>query len=197
MSKKIGRFEYVKRGLVGVCAATMLAGMCAVPAFAAPAEPDSDDYGTTGSTAINSKLDVANISATVPTTLASEIDSEGAITFPTTAELRNTSKLYAISVNSATVTQGSGVNLVASGQTFTDAIAKNSAWVKIGQSGTFDGATADTEVNTDSMANLNWSIPSNGKLALKLDGAIKNVNQKEFAPFLTIVWTVGIDGSAS
>lgn len=64
MSKKIGRFEYVKRGLVGACAATMLAGMCAVPAFA---EDSTFEDGTMSSSVSINTSALGQISVTVPT----------------------------------------------------------------------------------------------------------------------------------
>lgn len=73
MSKNIGRFEYVKRGLVGVCAATMLAGMCAVPAFAAERATKVYTLDTSA----------AQISVTVPTGDAgASLSKEGVLTLP-------------------------------------------------------------------------------------------------------------------
>ena len=36
---KTSRFNYIKRGLAGVCAATMLTGLCAGTAFGATVTP--------------------------------------------------------------------------------------------------------------------------------------------------------------
>ena len=190
--EKTSRFNYIKRGLVGVCAATMLTGLCAGAAFAAPAEPNDSDYGTTGQTAINAELDTSNISVTVPTTLATEISSDGTIVFPSTAKMKNTSGLFAISIKSAEVTNGTDVNLLSKTAFETDTTGtKNTAWAQIGKN-----ATADTDLITASMTSLDWSIPTSGDITLAFNGKIKDVNKTSFSPFLTVKWTVEIDQTA-
>lgn len=191
---KTSRFNYIKRGLVGVCAATMLTGLCAGTAFAVDPVPDEPSaYAPGTSTSVNAELDNTNISATVPTSISAKIDSTGKIFFPTTAQLRNASTLYGIEAT-ATAASTAG-NLVGSGETFTNATQKNSFWAKIGKD------TATEEMSN--LSNLALKIPAAtdsstpSSITLAFDGAIKNVNATSFSPLVTITWTVGIDKSAS
>ena len=85
----MSKMTNLKRGVVGVCAATMLAGMCAVPAFAVVPDvtPGSNETVASGSAAaakteISAKTDAAQISATVPTAVVASVDAAGALTFP-------------------------------------------------------------------------------------------------------------------
>lgn len=114
MSKKIGRFEYVKRGLVGVCAATMLAGMCAVPAFATDGDTKVDSTGTMSTSVAVDTSAIGQINVTVPTApLSGSADANGKLTFANNYKFTNNSPL-SITVTGAKVTVKDSVNLVAS-----------------------------------------------------------------------------------
>ena len=85
----MSKMTNLKKGVVGVCAATMLAGMCAVPAFAVVPDvtPGSNETVASGSAAaakteISAKTDAAQISATVPTAVVASVDAAGALTLP-------------------------------------------------------------------------------------------------------------------
>ncbi|MCB6312358.1 hypothetical protein [Gordonibacter pamelaeae] len=70
---KTSRFNYIKRGLVGVCAATMLTGLCAGTAFA--------DQSATKIYTLDTSA--AQISVTVPTGNAgASLNAAGALTLP-------------------------------------------------------------------------------------------------------------------
>ena len=78
----MSKMTNLKKGVVGVCAATMLAGMCAVPAFAVVPDvtPGSNETVASGSAAaakteISAKTDAAQISATVPTAVVASVDA--------------------------------------------------------------------------------------------------------------------------
>lgn len=192
--EKTSRFNYIKKGIVGMCAATMLTGLCAGAAFADPTvtEPVEGDYAVGTSTAVNAELDNANISATVPTSIGAKIDSSGKIFFPTNAELRNTSTLYGI-VAKASAASTTG-NLVANGQPFADATSKNAFWAKIGK----DTASVDMS----DLSSLSIPVPAAadstpGAAKLAFDGAIKNINTSSFSPLMTITWTVEMDSATS
>jgi hypothetical protein len=67
------RISNLKKGVVGVCAATMLAGMCAVPAFAADTATQVYTLDTSA----------ANISVTVPAgDVAASLLANGNLTLP-------------------------------------------------------------------------------------------------------------------
>lgn len=110
---KTSRFNYIKRGLVGVCAATMLTGLCAGTAFAKDASGTKDVSvsgadGKTGSSAV--VLDSADlqVSATVPTTLPITISGD-TVTFPTKAQIVSTGKAGLV-VTNVKADQASGVS---------------------------------------------------------------------------------------
>lgn len=92
--EKTSRFNYIKRGLVGVCAATMLTGLCAGTAFAAgdftgeTAEPGTSTQYSDGGTATTEvgvqALTGAQVYATVPTSVTAAVAADGTLTFPNT-----------------------------------------------------------------------------------------------------------------
>lgn len=109
MSVCKGRFDYIKRGIVGVCAATLLTGIVAAPAFAT----DFTD-GTMTSTVTANTAAIGQISVTVPTTaLAGVSDAAGTFTFADNYAFTNNSPL-SVSISKVKVTPKSSVNLVAS-----------------------------------------------------------------------------------
>ena len=70
---KTSRFNYIKRGIVGVCAATMLTGLCAGTAFAAEKATKVYTLDTSA----------AQISVTVPTGAAgASLSADGTLTLP-------------------------------------------------------------------------------------------------------------------
>lgn len=84
------RISNLKKGVVGVCAATMLAGMCAVPAFAADvrdvtagsSETVASGSAAAATTEVKAKTETAQITATVPTAVVASVDASGELTFP-------------------------------------------------------------------------------------------------------------------
>lgn len=116
----MSKMTNLKKGVVGVCAATMLAGMCAVPAFAA--DPPAIDAGTskdiasggTVETAVKAQAKTAQISATVPTTVTASVDSAGVLTFPDnkTFVIAATNDSWPIKVSNLDVAVAGDYNLV-------------------------------------------------------------------------------------
>lgn len=81
------KFTNLKRGIAGVCAATLLTGMCVAPAFAGVSVDATGDVDTTAGTAdtvVKVAAETANISATVPTQVTVSVAPDGELTFPTT-----------------------------------------------------------------------------------------------------------------
>lgn len=84
------RISNLKKGVVGVCAATMLAGMCAVPAFAddvrdvtaGSSETVASGSAAAATTEVKAKTETAQITATVPTAVVASVDASGELTFP-------------------------------------------------------------------------------------------------------------------
>ncbi|MBC2888797.1 hypothetical protein [Gordonibacter massiliensis (ex Traore et al. 2017)] len=133
--EKTSRFNYIKRGLVGVCAATMLTGLCAGTAFALEATNGESTTGgglasdaSASSTVSLGKDDVtANISATVPTTLPVAV-ADGVFTAPTGASITNTSTGYGVKVTGVSIlNKNTNLNLIES----TGTLAGNDMWMTL------------------------------------------------------------------
>lgn len=189
MSKNIGRFEYVKRGLVGVCAATILAGMCAVPAFAKDATNgkvvDVPGAGSEGSSAV--VLDAADlqVSATVPSTLPVVI-SGNTITFPTKAQITSTGKA-GIVVSGVKADQASGVSDLVLKEDGT-ALGDNELFIAV--NGTAIVTSGKTPTSAIPLATDLTFTGDFGKLkGTPLDTIVKGDNVKLF----DIVWTLALD----
>ena len=91
---KSSRFNYIKRGIVGVCAATMLTGLCAGSAFAA----------TESSVTLNKDSTALQIDVKVPTELPITIDKTTGVQMPNTGiSITNNNKAIAIAVEKATI----------------------------------------------------------------------------------------------
>ncbi|WP_278853035.1 hypothetical protein [Gordonibacter pamelaeae] len=186
---KTSRFNYIKRGLVGVCAATMLTGLCAGTAFGATVTPGVNNGAigadNTASTVVSAQVD-GQLSATVPTSLTVAVKSDdGSLVFPEDKKLyiENTSSAYAVHVVSIEATTGTLLNAESA---YPSSSAANAAWLKIGTT------AADQDLSTKlTVADSNWDVPSSGKLNLKFAGAVKNVSSFDSFTLTTLTWTIG------
>lgn len=184
------KISNLKKGVVGVCAATMLAGMCAVPAFAAASDGVVDK--TTG--AATSDVTVTNntqFSATVPTTLAFVMKDDGTVTVPTNAKISNSSVGTAIHVTNMEIKDNT-LNLATSASALT---GNNAAYMTVNNvsfdvmaaSGgyTVTGSDFDIDVATDS------STPKD--LPLAFTANFKSLTNASASPVaMTISWTFGL-----
>ncbi|HIW77299.1 MULTISPECIES: hypothetical protein [Gordonibacter] len=183
------KFTNLKRGIAGVCAATLLTGMCVAPAFAAAVTPSVSNGGVDSSnaakTTINAQVD-GQLSATVPTTLTVGISSaDGSLIFPADSELyiENTSSAYGIHVVSIEASAGS---LLDQSSAFASSTAANAAWLKIGTT------SADKDLSSKlTVADASWDVASASKLPIKFAGAVKNVNTFDPFTLTTLTWTIG------
>lgn len=197
MSKKIGRFEYVKRGLVGVCAATMLAGMCAVPAFALTgADVQGGGFnaenGSKGTSTVTANVDNAQVTATVPSGLPVVIGAEGVFDTATDAKIVNTS-VYNLHVSGVSATGMNGTILKASDYTLVDG-DKDIAKMSI----TPTGGTAFDLGGTAPFSAAGWNVAAGDDLPFTYSGSMTNMSKISTLPLeiLTVTWTIGI-GDAS
>lgn len=200
MSEKIGRFEYVKRGLIGACAATMLAGMCAVPAFAADASTTisgSNDTAATGKSTVNVEATI-NISATVPTSLPVSITNDG-ITAPSDFSIGNTTKGYDVALTDVKVSGKTDTNFSLSS---TDtSLAENALYVTLSQK---DDSAKKTVLTESSATGLNWTIGKSADgttatpLGLKMDVKSGTLSKTFLSKYFTesqafdVTWTIGL-----
>lgn len=186
---KTSRFNYIKRGLVGVCAATMLTGLCAGTAFGAVADQESQ-------TAVQLKTADVNISVTVPTSpVAVAVGSNGTFTDIAGGTFTNNS-LCGVHVSKIAVAKTADSIMTLKGgtefgtDTATNNIAKLSATVG---SVPLDLASYSTATKPTSAIELGTGATAD----VKFSGAIKNLTAEAMgAPaldFVTITWTIAAD----
>ncbi|WP_080803441.1 hypothetical protein [Arabiibacter massiliensis] len=188
------KIECVKRGIVGVCAATLLTGLCAGSAFAAasstePAQWDAVNASNQGKTEVSADVD-AQVQATVPISFTAAVNADGSFTLPNNIELRNASTLAKAHVSAISVTEVSG-KLIASGATAAD---PNSVKMTVNS---FDLSTASSFAATAA----GWEIPAAtnastpGTLPLTFAGTIANPSQTGAIHLFDITWTVAFGGT--
>lgn len=192
MSEKIGRFEYVKRSLVGVCAATMLAGMCAVPAFAEATDESAETPVTIDTSAVN-------ISVTLPTTpVSAVVNADGAFADVAGGSIENKS-VCGVHVSQIEVAKTSGSSMTLQGATAFDSsdnatknAAKLNAVIGSVNLDLADYATAKAPATAINLA-------TNASQAVTLSGQVKNLTgttmNESALSFVTIKWTVAADAS--
>lgn len=182
----------LKKGVVGVCAATMLTGLCAVPAFAT----DIKDGATTGSSSVTVETNI-QMSATVPTTIPMQINNDGvAVPNSSVLKIQNLTKNYGIKVTNVKATiVDSNMTLSSDGTS----LASNQLALAVDKTGGSSPVFVDTTEKP-----LDWSIsastdgttpqdfaftltPTSGTLTKDFFG-----NYTTAAEALTISWTVGL-----
>lgn len=183
MSEKTGRFEYVKRGIVGVAAATLLTGLCAVPAFALAANE--------GATAVTVNTETLQYNVTMPTsTLVGSLSGQDGTLTLGTATIKNES-VFSIQLSSIAVSGDNGIVLKKSGNAYTDATDKNAASAQIA----VDGQNLDlADLKTKPVLDAPVFIGTGTEESLALTGSMKNLSASLISDtpfsFATITWTV-------
>lgn len=190
MSEKTGRFEYVKRGIVGVAAATLLTGLCAVPAFAAgTVDASGPANATTGeaSTVVSAKSETANISATVPTTMTVSIAPNGTLSFPdsTAFVIKIGADCWPLKVSSVDLTTPGAYKLAA-----TDAFETDTNLYLTMNNGTTDvPLTADA--NAEAVKGLAQTTSQEQDLGVTMNGKVKGASYATTASeIVTMKWTI-------
>ncbi len=180
---KTSRFNYIKRGLVGVCAATMLTGLCAGTAFGADSDNNTNVEVTTPS---------AQLSASVPTSVSVALKNDGTLNAKGDMNFTVTGP-YQVVVKSVKAVKEDGFTI--SGQASMTAQNAVAAKIQVGSdaSGAFEisgitetAKTFDTPGVIDPTSGLTCSIT---ELVMK-NMTAENEN-KAITPF-HLVWTVGI-----
>lgn len=197
--EKTGRFSIIKRGLVGVCAATMLTGLCATPAFAALTEGNTATTGGVGTSEVTVKSDI-QISATVPTTIPLTLDSSG-FTAPIFT-LDNTTVGYGIALKSVQITDAVADNGLTIKEDDTAITEKNQ--IRLAVTDKTNASDVKAVVKSTAATDLNWAIAgatdaSNpGKLSIdmtvekgEIDGSFLNKYSTAATKAFGIKWTVG------
>lgn len=184
---KTSRFNYIKRGLVGVCAATMLTGLCAGTAFAADAELSATTgaYGDDSNTTKVSATVSSQVSATIPTVVPAYIKTNGEIQFPNNV---------AISTDSITAMKITGVKAAALGNVTLAADTSGSAANTVAMKLTVGGETEfGLEGAVDTAKVLTTPLVKDSNVAIGLKGSISNVTGASTVTALDLVeltWTI-------
>lgn len=184
------KISNLKKGVVGVCAATMLTGLCAVPAFAAATDQSDETPVTLDTGAIN-------ISVTIPTTpVLAAVDASGAFSNVSGGKIVNNS-VCGVHVSSISVAKTAGSSMTLQDATAFDAEGNSTANVaklnaKVG-SVDLDVADFDTPKAPTSDIKLATSAEAN----IVLSGAVKNLTgatmNENALSFVSITWTVAAD----
>lgn len=196
----MSKMTNLKKGVVGVCAATMLTGLCAVPAFAAATADNTPAVDGSGSSQVTVKSNI-QVSATLPTTIPLALDSSG-FTAPTFT-FDNTTIGYAIQLKSVQITDAVSDNGMTIKEDATDISADNQLRLKVADK-TNAGNTEAVIVKQTASSALNWDIAaatdaSNpGNLLVEmtvekgdLNGTFLNKYATAPAKAFNVTWTVG------
>lgn len=196
----MSKMTNLKKGVVGVCAATMLTGLCAVPAFAGVTAGNTTAEDGAGKSSVTVKSDV-QVSATLPTTIPLVLNSDG-FTAPTFT-FDNTTIGYGIQLKNVQITD----QVANSGLTIKEddtAIAeKNQLRLKIADK-TNAANTGEVVLKSSAASELNWDIaaaadasnPGNLSVQMnvekgELDGAFLNKYAANATEAFKVTWTVG------
>lgn len=205
----MSKFTGLKKGIVGVCAATLLTGMMVAPAFAAVAGSvtgtvDVND-GAGGVAAAdgvtNIGLDASQvdlqISATVPQKVTLAIDNTGALVLPTSdLTIQNGSTIVPLVLTTVTASTVADAPIT---------LVKDAATLGAGELSLSITPTAGTAIDLkDGLSNGTIKIATSDSAAFKLDGKLGSINStllKSIADmnktgvinFVDVTWTVAPD----
>lgn len=190
------RISNLKKGVVGVCAATMLAGMCAVPAFAADGIPGVTP-GTSGpvasgtadssSTTVTAKTEAAQISVTVPTAVTAAVSSDGSMVFPQSSDfaIAATNASWPVKVSDLKVDVGSsGYDLKTS---LSEVASSTDLYLAI------DNKALAADTNTDAIASLKQASANGDPIGITMTGkmgAPSYANASTGITLVTLKWTL-------
>lgn len=179
----MSKMTNLKKGVVGVCAATMLAGMCAVPAFAADGDATiKGDTATEASSAVSIDASEIQISVNVPTSTALGISS-GEVVSPKNFTITNSDATFGMKITGVKVAESPLITPVSA------APEGNQVQLKI---------AADDGVATD-FDKFDKAVAANGSTTLEFSGTYGSLTGNALNAALdgsqvfSLVWTVGLD----
>lgn len=187
------KISNLKKGVVGVCAATMLTGLCAVPAFAENTQSATNGGAVTsgkGTTEVSIQSQSDQISATVPSAIKLVVGNDKQFIVPTDAEIANTGALIPVSVKSVKATVGTGT-LAANLDSATDA---NTAVLKISKGAAFDTDNSidlSTATGENGATLTGWTIDPSGKIGVQFEGEVNKLSSFDSISLVSLVWTIG------
>ncbi len=190
------KIDVLKRSVVGVCAATLLTGLCVAPAFAAGSVDASaavDKANGTGNTTVQVKSEVANITATVPTKITVSIAPNGTMTFPASTDFKITAggnDNWPLKVASLGVTMEGSYKLAT-----TDAFTEQDSNVYMTlNNGTSDVALAsDASTNGEAVKTFVQKVSGSTDWGLTMNGKVKGAKYSTTAATVaTLNWTISV-----
>lgn len=157
------KISNLKKGVVGVCAATMLAGMCAVPAFA-----DNESSVT-----LNKDSSALQVDVTVPTELPITLNKQTGIAMPTAdISITNNNKAIELSVDKATIVSPATNLKLISKPADGVALTTNQMWMNIK-----NGSEANSiDASKTADITLGWTVGEG--IDLTLEGGIGPLNKE-------------------
>lgn len=179
---KTSRFNYIKRGVVGVCAATLLTGLCAGTAFGLADQP--------GDTTVTVKTDTLQYNVTMPaTTLAGALSGTNGDLTLGNLTMKNDS-IFSIQLKNIAVSEDSGIALKTSAL-YAAATDKDAAMATIA----IDGQNLDlATLKTTSALTTPVYFGTGVEKTIALTGSMKNLSATKITDtpftFAKITWTV-------
>ena len=184
MSVCKGRFDYIKRGIVGVCAATLLTGIVAAPAFAAVEVSGSTSQEVSTPVTIDAKD--LQVSVTVPTGVPVALNGD-TVTLPTDLKIEATGKA---AVKVTNIQAKNAVSSLVFASAKTD-LAANNVYFSVAGNAVTDTAVAPiTAIPIGSALSLDADF---GQLSgTVLDAMVKGTTAAP-AKLFDLTWTIGLD----
>lgn len=202
----MSKMSNLKKGVVGVCAATMLTGMCAVPAFAGPetVAPTDKTEGTASSsvTVLGTDISGVQLSATVPSSVPLLVNVTDGTVSSSDSELKviNTGSTFGLTVKDVKIADAGSTSFVSEAAT----PAKGTFNLKVSKTADGSSATLVTKFST-SLADWTVAKAENSSLQFYVSGAvtpdIAMINALQgydtASAVATLTWTVGLDDTIS
>ena len=204
------RFNYIKRGLVGVCAATMLTGLCAGTAFAEPtigSGTSATDPGTNGLDPVSAKSIVGlnaaevqlQISATVPQSIPLGISANGGLVTPSDKVVVTNTSIVPLKISSITAVKAtnSPVDLAVK-----DTSEAGKVWITLTNGSNVIDLSTGTTVGDFKLAAKDSTVEFDvaggmGALTPTMLAKIQAANGTGTIDFADVTWTISADVSAS
>lgn len=196
----MSKMTNLKKGVVGVCAATMLTGLCAVPAFAAEVSPTNKTEGTASSsvTVLGTDISGVQLSATVPSSVPLLVNVKDGIVSSSGSglEIVNTGSTFGLTVKDVKIADAGSTSFVSDAAT----PAKGTFNLKVSKTADDPSATLVTKSSTPLTG---WTVAkdANSKLLFYVSGAVTPSIEmidalqgySTASAVATLTWTVGLD----
>ena len=189
----MSKLTNLKKGVVGVCAATMLTGLCAVPAFAENAASAANGgtlSGGKGTTQVSIQVKMIRFPPLFLLRSSWLLALIRIFVAPTDAKITNTGTLVSVKVSSVQVTTTGG-SLVA--EAAISSAAEDAAVLKVSKGGSsfVDAGSIDlSTATTDPLSLTDWTIEPGADLAVHFGGKVNKLSSLNAISLADVVWTI-------